>query len=776
MKHAQDSDPARNNGTGEVFPACAEGMGGKSEHSTVTPNGRRRSLRRLLLVPFLAQALLLSSIVLWLSYWTGTTAVNELTKRLIGGVLSRVEQATRKHVEEAALIGRTVLLNSNAGLLDLTNPTQTAQYFWQATTVSTAANYLYFGTRDGNFTGVERDDGLDGGTYLRVVDPATKGELASYRATHAADRSTLVGSAPYDPRARGWYERAAAGDAPIWTEVYTSASTGVAVITHAVPVRNTAGDLLGVFGIDVSLSDLSDFMRSLNVSTAGVAYVIDRQGELVAWSLGEPVTQTVEGKLRRIVASASTHAIVAQSVSHFAAQFKGTEIPEQLIAARISGPTPLLAAARPLRAPGGPDWFLIVAAPESDFINKITQRTEWMSLVGTLVIALVVAASLFVMRWLTRDLGRLERAAADIAAGIAPHDLPLRRPDEVGDVARAFATMSEGLQRSSDTIRAQHRALAAANTSLDARVSRLASVVEHTSEAILMVDALGRIEYANRAFERLTGYALREIHGESPAMLLFAVQGSTLDRELIDAARAGRSWTTKQLMRRRDGSSFLAERTLAPMLDAGGVYGGYVSVERDVTARENEQRQLVERLDIDPLTGLLHRGALTERLDRLLRGQRSSDQASDRLAVLFIDLDGFKQVNDKFGHAAGDAALVEIANRLRAQLRDTDLIARVGGDEFVAVLPQVSEEAAAISIAQNMLKVMTFPIMHTGPAIQLGASIGIARSPVDATDAERLLRIADAAMYQAKRGGKNRVALAGTRTLHLIAVNPGRPI
>ncbi len=282
-----------------------------------------------------------------------------------------------------------------------------------------------------------------------------------------------------------------------------------------------------------------------------------------------------------------------------------------------------------------------------------------------------------------------------------------------------------------------------------------------TGSSVVVVDALAPdlpIVYVNEAFSEVTGYPAAEAVGRNCRFL----QGPDTDRaalaELAEALRRGQPHQSTLLNVRRDGSTWWNEVHVSPLHDAAGQVTHFVGLQHDVSDRVAAEAALRERAGTDPLTGTLNRTALLSELDRQVRS------AGPGPVVLFVDLDGFKRVNDRFGHTVGDLALGTVADRLRSVVRTGDLLARLGGDEFVLVLAQVdvvADEAgpasvlagalaAAHRVAADIERVLAVPVELPGGPMSIGASIGVAVHPADGETPAELLRTADLQMYRSK--------------------------
>jgi diguanylate cyclase (GGDEF)-like protein/PAS domain S-box-containing protein len=287
------------------------------------------------------------------------------------------------------------------------------------------------------------------------------------------------------------------------------------------------------------------------------------------------------------------------------------------------------------------------------------------------------------------------------------------------------------------------------------------SFEQQTNAGIVVADATQRgcpMIYVSPGFVRLTGYTLADVMGRSCSLL----QGPATDPEAIallrNAITQEREANTTLVNYRKDGSQFWNEVSIAPEYDDAGRLVRYLGVQRDVTELIDARERMRELAYSDPLTGLGNRAALTTELDRALIDAQTH---AHQLALLFIDLDDFKTINDSHGHAAGDRLLAAVADRLRAETRPTDLLARPGGDEFLLlirgetdILPIATRLAARIGESLNE------PIvLPNGRPARVRASVGVSLYPQDAQTAEDLLKHSDRAMYVAKGAGKNRFHL-----------------
>lgn len=280
---------------------------------------------------------------------------------------------------------------------------------------------------------------------------------------------------------------------------------------------------------------------------------------------------------------------------------------------------------------------------------------------------------------------------------------------------------------------------------------------DSAAEAILILDRDGRVLRVNPAFERLTGWTRDEVVGRTPESFL---QARRADDPLREAGAPGGRPVIRHgevSCLRRDGSAFPAWQHVASVVDGAGQAAHQVVTFSDISALRQTDHRLRQWAYHDALTGLGNRYYLEQCLQERLDEFRTSGQG---FGLLFVDLDGFKAVNDEMGHAAGDAVLVDLARRLQESLRSTDVAIRLGGDEFVVLVRQ-AREADVCALADKLLALFSAPVRLTsGRLAHLSASIGIALFPKHAESIEELMIVADRAMYNAKARGRNGYCLS----------------
>ncbi|RTE67356.1 diguanylate cyclase [Amphritea opalescens] len=281
-----------------------------------------------------------------------------------------------------------------------------------------------------------------------------------------------------------------------------------------------------------------------------------------------------------------------------------------------------------------------------------------------------------------------------------------------------------------------------------------ACVFDNTLDGVLITDTHGVILSVNPAFTEITGYTAEEAAGQTPRMLQSSQYDQAFYAAMWQEITRNSRWSGEIWSRRKDGDLYLERLTISMVRDVDGKPVRYISVFNDITALRRKDEHIKHLAFHDGLTDLPNRTLLMDRISQKLV---SVQREECHVALMFLDLDGFKPVNDRFGHNVGDYLLKEVAKRLLALVRESDTVARVGGDEFIFILNNPEGRDEINEIAHRVISSINEPIDVCGEVLHIGASVGISQYPADGHTSTELIKNADTAMYEAKRRGRNNV-------------------
>ncbi|MCH9816898.1 MAG: diguanylate cyclase, partial [Actinomycetia bacterium] len=433
------------------------------------------------------------------------------------------------------------------------------------------------------------------------------------------------------------------------------------------------------------------------------------------------------------------------------------------------------------------DWVLIVKIDTSEAYAGLATIGRWFFLVGGFAAVLIVAAAWLVSRSMSLPMVRLSELSNDFGADQLGGDrsTDVDRHDEIGVLARSYNAMADRIETQQTQLRQRANDLAQMNQTLDDRVhqrtadlaqseARTRSILAAAPDAIVTVDPAGMLRTANAAAHRAFGTTIDHI-GSS-------VQG--LVPELSPARIRGYAALAQQDQGLREvtclglgGTEFPAELAINVVRGEQSEPELYTLILRDITERKRAERYLQFLAHHDPMTGLANRPDFARRAVEALQRFRRTEQVG---AILYLDIDGFKQVNDTFGHQCGDELLKAIADRIRTSIREVDSAARLGGDEFAVVLEAVTGQGEAEQIAERVREALAHRYQVADKTVHITASLGLAMITEDlpedpAAAAETALNYADRAMYQAKRNGGDQAVTSTPQARRVWASELGPP-
>lgn len=288
------------------------------------------------------------------------------------------------------------------------------------------------------------------------------------------------------------------------------------------------------------------------------------------------------------------------------------------------------------------------------------------------------------------------------------------------------------------------------------KMRKLSGAIQQIADSVMITDLDGKIEYVNSAFEHMTGYCQEDVIGKTPRILKSDKQSDVFYQRLWKTICRGEIFSDVIINSKKSGQFYYEEKTITPQKNADGKITHYISTGKDITERMESQERLHYLAHHDALTGLPNRALLQDRINQVIAYAQWHPQSA---ALLFLDLDRFKVINDSLGHNVGDYLLQTMAERLCHCVREGDTVSRLGGDEFAVLLNDVETLEDVKLIASNILENLSLPVAFENHELFVTTSIGISIFPGDCEDTQGLLKKADVAMYRAKANGKNNYQL-----------------
>lgn len=539
---------------------------------------------------------------------------------------------------------------------------------------------ISFGAADGRYYGARRN--AEGKLEIIYCDSRTGGRVWYYTANdQMAATEKVLETGQYDPRTRIWYTAAVEKGQAVYSPVYSHYIMDDLVITAARPLFDENGTLLGVLGVHVLLNRINEHLIGSMAHTGGQAVLVEREsGLLVANSLGlENFSNAVDGLVMRTHINGVPNKTFAEVYT--------TGKPKELREFRIS--------TMPYQLPGI-DWLVITALPRKLLFSDV-QQTIVITILWSLM---ALGAGLIIYHRLTsrlmQPLTKLLEVSKALADGDLTQRMPLTRKDEIGGIAESMNNLADAMHNLINNLEQQ---VQERTEDLEASKGQLELLLNSTAEGIYGIDISGNCTFCNQSAVQLLGYASTDqllgkpIHEVIHHSNKFGTPISRSSCKIFQAIHEGRGFGAEdEVFWRMDGSCFEVAYYAFPQIRNGKVVGGVVSF-MDITERKTRENQIAYLGSHDSLTGLFNRRFLEEQLRRL------DSEENLPLSLIFADLNGLKLVNDIFGHNEGDNLLCQAAEVLKTASRGGDVVARIGGDEFILLLPNTDQVQTRMTIS-----------------------------------------------------------------------------
>jgi len=713
------------------------------------------SLRVILIASFAAQIIIIAALVGYISFRNGKKSVNTIAQQLRGEVAARIEQHLYAFLDTPRQINQFNVSMMRQGSILPNNVAGMQSHFLEQVKVYETVSSVYFGNADGGIVGSGRE-GAGGNFYVYNTADLQPGVFEKYIVNSNSTVGNLDISVPnFDARTRPWYISAVTHKSPIWSDIYVLFTGQDMAIAASSPVYDENSNLIGVCSVDIFLSQISDFLRKQYVSKSGKIFIIDRAGLMVATSSNDIllVDQNNDGKNERLDARDVATPIIHNAAEFLFKKYKGYEnIPGKQDFEFYISNEHQFAQVLSLRDEYGVDWLIVVVVPESDFTSQIVADNQ----IAGLIIFFAVIISFFLSVGLARRISapisqfiEATKALSNQEWGGAVADRS--RIMELNDLALSFNQMGVKLRAALDNLSSEILKREQVQRSLLESESRYATLMENIPVGVFRSSPSGRVFAANPAYLKMFGKDTHGSLGEFNAIDLYVNKS---DREnLLTALHSHGHVANMEIQYKRDDEShFWAAVTARAIRDEDGNVLYFDGTIEDITERKIADDAIKFMATHDVLTEIPNR-VLFE--DRLLHAMDLARRTGDMLAIVFLDLDGFKSVNDAFGHKHGDWLLQLTVSRLKSCVRASDTVARFGGDEFAIILEQLETADDAIPILEKIGRSVSEPFKVMEAEVFVTASIGVSIFPSDGADLDTLIQNADRSMYRAKEIGKN---------------------
>ena len=462
----------------------------------------KMSLSLVLLIPLVVQISVAVGVTGWLSFRNGQKAVNDLATRLSLEVAARTKENFRSFGDVSHLFLQMNTAAIASGNLDPEDFPNLERYLWNQTKLSDRTTTIYYGDEQGRFLLLKRE--AENLVYIR--DESTAPDRQIYRLDSQGNRTELIKTAPYDPRTRPWYTTAKQSGKATWSPIYVFTASPVLGITPVMPIYNETGNLRGVLAIDVTLSQISDFLKSIKISPSGQVFAIERSGEIVGSSTDELPFVTAKDGQKRLLATDSKNQLIRSASTYLQQRFGSfAQIDSQgQFTFDIDGKRQFITVA-PLQDGRGLDWLIVVAIPEADFMEQINANTRTTILLCFFAFILAIVLGIFTSRWVAQPITRLLEASkaltkmsesSDFTSSELGGEVAVQGVNELGLLAQSFNQMARQL-------RSSFVALEQTNSSLEQRVTERTAELEAAEaelralfaamkELIIVVDSTGR--------------------------------------------------------------------------------------------------------------------------------------------------------------------------------------------------------------------------------------------------------------------------------------------
>jgi len=717
---------------------------GNEDETNMTKRKTAFSLRKSILLIFIVSLLIsvcCSGYVIfsnWISSAKKTTArmAEDISEEIYNRVTNYIYLPD--HINE---INHMVIEN---GMLDLSDEDRRDRFFVEVLSAHSEEIYSFgYGTSNGEYYGARRNE--TGTIEIMRNDASTNGKYRYYSVSEDLTAEELVYQGEeFDPRNDAWYRAAVEAEGPTFAPLYKHFNVDGLAISAAWPVYDESGALKGVLSSHILLSDLEEYVKTSVNRYGGIAFILERgTGNFVANSMDLPNFEILEdGTLKPFSIESINQSDVIEVYEEYRADpkelqyFKGVKDNYYVNTKEVN-----------LREI---DWVVVSAIPESLIVSDVYESMRWAAFVALLSLLLsIIIYFLFTQRFL-RPMKSLLQVSDEFSSGNLSKRVEIVRYDEIGLISERFNNVADRMQSHIENLEAmvQNRTkeLQKVNLSLEESREDLRLILNSAAEGIYVTDLNGNCTFCNRSCIEMLGYNDEsELLGKNMHDLIHHTRKDGTPLSASDCI-IQRTFTNgkgtrsdNEIFWRSDGTYFDVEYYSYPQIKNGEIIGSVITF-MDITERKQREAEIQYLYFYDPLTGLQNRRGFDE-------NQAKVDLPENLpLSIIFTDLNELKLTNDIFGHLVGDELLKKSADVLKRHCRKDDIVARIGGDEFVMLLPKTDEKKAKAITAE--IKASFENVRVSG--IKLSVSIGLDTKNNMDQALDGIMASAENAMYKDK--------------------------
>jgi diguanylate cyclase len=651
---------------------------------------RTLSIKTTIILIYIIIMVTAASAIAYVIFTRWSSSVEQTMERIALTVSEQIHDQIYAFMQNPIKINESNHKIIENGILDLSDEKSRDRFFVGVLTSQDEQIYSFsYGTSNGEYYGARRNE--HGVVEIMRNDASTGGNSWYYTVNEdltAGEISVKLGK--FDARTRAWYKAAVEVGKDSFSPLYKHFVMDDLTVSAAWPVYDTEGILQGVFGTHMLLSDIGSYLEKTINNYHGYALIIEKNsGEMVANSMGiENFTVLQDGSLKRKhitdIQDSALHAIYQQYLNH-----------QEDLNFSINQGNERLFVSIDMIYMEGVDWLVLSAIPGTMLFSPMFDSLFLTTLLAALTILLSSITSYFATRRLFKPIDDLLEVAGSISAGDLTKRIKVVRDDEIGNISKMFNGVADNLQSLITNLEARvqtrtedlHHAMA----DLEENRDHLQLILDSTAEGIYGIDLNGNCTFCNLSSIRLLGYDSQEdLLGKDMHMLIHHCMPDgtpiSVDKcKIFHSIQKGMGYAVEdEVFWRADGTSFDVAYHAYPQFNSGKIIGGVITF-MDITERRQQEKQIEYLMCHDSLTGLYNRVCLEEHIANI------DNQENLPMSVIFADLNGLKMTNDIFGHAAGDELIKKAAQILLQSSRQDDVVARIGGDEFIIILPKTDE-------------------------------------------------------------------------------------